>query len=201
LFSACTNRRHFFFQVARAGIQGCASVSTNANGAPVVIHNCATEPIAEREWDVPFSIFPENITIFGDKVGTSPQLTFNLFFDFQHPCEQCLDVTDGVNAPGTKLQIWTCSGGPNQQWMLLSSGVLQWAGTDKCVDLTDGRTNDGNQLQLYTCVTVNSNQIWAFPENPDKVVYAFSSARARPDIRSSFLPFQHKRYFGRRLYV
>ncbi|MEV4603219.1 RICIN domain-containing protein [Amycolatopsis sp. NPDC049253] len=29
---------------------------------------------------------------------------------------KCLDVEDGSTANGTKLQIWTCSGGPGQRW-------------------------------------------------------------------------------------
>ena len=30
---------------------------------------------------------------------------------------KCLDVTDGKNADGTKMQIWTCStNNPNQKW-------------------------------------------------------------------------------------
>jgi hypothetical protein len=76
-------------------------------------------------------------------------------------------VTGGVNALGTKLQIWTCSGGPNQQWVNTLDGTFQWSGTDKCIDLTDGKITDGNQLQLYTCSSTNTNQKWVSTTNPD----------------------------------
>ncbi|KAJ7813086.1 ricin B lectin domain-containing protein [Mycena olivaceomarginata] len=79
----------------------------------------------------------------------------------------CLDVTGGVNTLGTKLQIWTCSGGPNQQWVNTLDGTFQWSGTDKCIDLTDGKIMDGNQLQLYTCSSTNTNQKWGSDPNPD----------------------------------
>jgi hypothetical protein len=76
-------------------------------------------------------------------------------------------VTGGVNALGTKLQIWTCSGGPNQQWVNTLDGTFQWSGTDKCIDLTDGKITNGNQLQLYTCSSTNTNQKWVSTTNPD----------------------------------
>jgi hypothetical protein len=33
---------------------------------------------------------------------------------------KCLDVTGNTSANGTRLQIWTCYGGTNQQWTLPS---------------------------------------------------------------------------------
>ena len=30
---------------------------------------------------------------------------------------QCLDVTNGANVDGTKLQIWTCASGNTSKWM------------------------------------------------------------------------------------
>jgi len=29
---------------------------------------------------------------------------------------KCLDVTGVNSADGTPLQLWTCTGGPNQKW-------------------------------------------------------------------------------------
>ncbi|WP_084721776.1 RICIN domain-containing protein [Rhodococcus marinonascens] len=29
---------------------------------------------------------------------------------------KCLDVTDSESANGTRLQLWDCTGGTNQQW-------------------------------------------------------------------------------------
>ena len=33
---------------------------------------------------------------------------------------KCLDATGPSSADGTPLQIWTCGGGANQQWVLPS---------------------------------------------------------------------------------
>jgi chitinase len=33
---------------------------------------------------------------------------------------KCLDVTGNTSANSTRLQIWTCAGGTNQQWTLPS---------------------------------------------------------------------------------
>jgi hypothetical protein len=136
-----------------AGIQGCISVADNADGSPLVIHDCNTEATANQDWQLSFftrqNAGPEPITIFGDK---------------------CIDVTGGVNADGTKLQIWTCSAGnTNQQWISVNNFTLQWAGTDKCIDLTGGSITDGTVLQIWTCSTGNVNQFWEGERNPDTV--------------------------------
>jgi len=123
------------------------------DGSPVSIHDCNTENLANQDWEATFAFkgdtAPSPITIFGGA--------------------KCLDVTGGVNALGTKLQIWTCTGGPNQQWVGTLGRTFRWSGTDKCVDLTDGKITDGTPLQLYTCDTTfeNTNQIWGSAPNPD----------------------------------
>ncbi|KAJ7123658.1 ricin B lectin domain-containing protein [Mycena epipterygia] len=139
-----------------AGIQGCVSAQSNEDGAPVVIHNCNTEDTANQNWALSFfdreNAGPEPITIFGDK---------------------CIDVTGGVNADGTKVQIWTCvPGSTNQQWISVTDQTLQWAGTNKCLDLTGGSITDGTQLQIWTCATGNDNQRWGGANNPDAVITA-----------------------------
>ncbi|MET8772936.1 RICIN domain-containing protein, partial [Streptomyces sp. NPDC004658] len=30
--------------------------------------------------------------------------------------DKCLDVTDNNSANGTRIQIWSCTGGANQKW-------------------------------------------------------------------------------------
>ncbi|KAJ7214166.1 ricin B lectin domain-containing protein [Mycena haematopus] len=136
---------------ASAGLQGCIAVADNADGAPLIIHDCNTESPANQDWSLSFytrePAGPQPITIFGDK---------------------CIDVTNGVNADGTKLQIWTCvEGSPNQQWTSFSDNTLQWSGTDKCIDLTNGLITDGNVLQIWTCATGNQNQAWEGTPDPD----------------------------------
>ncbi|KAL0570844.1 hypothetical protein V5O48_011116 [Marasmius crinis-equi] len=126
-----------------AGRQGCISASDNLDGAAVVIHDCNTEATAKHDWEL--SLFtrqnagPQPITIFN---GT-----------------KCLDVKDGANADGSKLQIWSCvTGSTNQQWISVNDFTFQWSGTNKCIDLTNGDITDGNQLQVWTCDSANTNQ-------------------------------------------
>lgn len=74
----------------------------------------------------------------------------------------CLDVTDGVDADGTKLQIYECtSGNTNQEWVFNSDFTIRWKkDSDKCLDLTDGKVTSGNQLQIWTCTAGDKNQQW-----------------------------------------
>ncbi|KAJ7493560.1 ricin B lectin domain-containing protein [Mycena latifolia] len=137
--------------VFNAGIQGCISAADNEDGSPLVIHDCNTEDTANQDWQLSFftrqNAGPQSITVFGDK---------------------CIDVTGGVNADGTKLQIWTCTAGnTNQQWISVTDFTLQWAGTDKCIDLTDGKITDGTPLQIWTCDSSNANQKWVGTSDPD----------------------------------
>ncbi|KAJ7726814.1 ricin B lectin domain-containing protein, partial [Mycena maculata] len=137
--------------VFNAGIQGCISAASNADGEPLTIHNCNTEDSTEQDWQ--FSSFdeenagPQNLVIFSDK---------------------CIDVVNGVNADGTPLQIWTCAeGNTNQMWISVTDDTFQWSGTDKCIDLTNGVSTDGNVLQIWTCTEGDVNQKWTGEPNPD----------------------------------
>ncbi|KAF7369740.1 hypothetical protein MVEN_00305700 [Mycena venus] len=140
-----------------AGIQGCMSVAENADGEPLIVHNCNSESLTNQGWNATFygrtSTDPEQIRVFGNK---------------------CIDVKDGVNADGTKLQIWTCTAGnKNQLWISETDDTFRWAGTNKCIDLTDGKITDGNVLQIYTCDSKNSNQKWRGRPNPDTTEPAY----------------------------
>ncbi|KAJ6487785.1 ricin B lectin domain-containing protein [Mycena sanguinolenta] len=76
---------------------------------------------------------------------------------------KCLDVTDGVNADGTKLQVWSCvAGNPNQQFTALPGGQIEWTGTGKCLDVTNGQFAEATPIQVWDCATggSNPNQQW-----------------------------------------
>ncbi|KAG8767476.1 hypothetical protein FRC16_007354, partial [Serendipita sp. 398] len=72
------------------------------------------------------------------------------------------DVTDGVNADGTKLQIWQCwSGSANQGWYYnFWDNSLSWTNRGKCLDLTDWSLANGNRVQIWSCSPGNPNQFW-----------------------------------------
>jgi len=75
---------------------------------------------------------------------------------------KCLDVTNGANSDGTKMQVWSCGSGTNanQQFTLDSAGHITWTGKNKCLDLTNGSLTSGNQAQVWTCISGNNNQVW-----------------------------------------
>jgi glucose/arabinose dehydrogenase len=68
---------------------------------------------------------------------------------------KCVDVNGGSSADGTKIQLWTCNGGTNQQWTR-DGGTLRALG--KCMTATG--TTDGSPVQLATC-NGGSGQTWA----------------------------------------
>lgn len=73
---------------------------------------------------------------------------------------QCMDVTGGVSANGTPVQLWTCNGGGNQAWHLFADGTLRPKfNTGKCLDLTNWSTANGNKLEIWDC-NGGANQKW-----------------------------------------
>ncbi|KAK1222240.1 hypothetical protein PQX77_014873 [Marasmius sp. AFHP31] len=126
---------------ALAGRRGCLTAFTNTLNAPVVIQDCNL--ITEQNWTYTPATTSNSVA--------QPIKLYN--------GAKCLDVKDGVNADGTKLQIYDCfNQAPNQQWVANTDTTFQWAGTNKCIDLTNGVITNGNQLQLWTCDKNNSNQ-------------------------------------------
>ncbi|KAJ6475969.1 hypothetical protein C8R47DRAFT_1141883 [Mycena vitilis] len=113
----------------------CLTAASNTDGAVVEIEDCVAAGSTSQSWTI--SSTGNTLQLFGTK---------------------CLDVTNGATADGTKLQIWTCSGGPNQNWVT-SGNTIQWSGHSDCVDLTNGVSTNGNVMQIWTC-TGGINQRW-----------------------------------------
>ncbi|KAF8184064.1 ricin B lectin domain-containing protein [Mycena galopus ATCC 62051] len=124
-------------------VRVCFTVANNTEDTPLTIQNCNTAgSLPNQACNLSFTenAGPQPIKIFGDK---------------------CIDVKDGLDADGTRLQIATCvEGNKNQEWIFVQS-TLQWSGTNKCVDIPDGNMTDGNALQIYTCDDNSSMQRWA----------------------------------------
>ena len=70
---------------------------------------------------------------------------------------KCLDVTNGSTANGNQPQMWSCSGGPNQQWTIASNNTVSALG--KCLDVVGNGTADGTAVQLWDCAGA-PNQQW-----------------------------------------
>ncbi|CCA67406.1 hypothetical protein PIIN_01237 [Serendipita indica DSM 11827] len=114
-----------------------ASQNGQTNGSPIVVADCTGGA------DQLFTFQNGQVTMYGGSM--------------------CLDVTDGVNADGTKLQIWQCyQGSANQAWYYnFWDNSLQWTGKGKCMDLTDWSLANGNRIQIWSCGTpTTQNQFW-----------------------------------------
>jgi cytochrome c len=70
---------------------------------------------------------------------------------------KCVDVNGASSADGTKIQLWTCTGGTNQQWTRTGT-TFQSLG--KCMTVNGSGTADGTLVQLWTC-TGAAGQNWA----------------------------------------
>lgn len=98
----------------------CLQAQGNYDGAPVVIATCGDFNGDEKSWTVVKGGAPEGANDAG------PVTQIKVFGN------KCLDVTDGNDSNGTKLQIWSCyDGNPNQLWQYNSGGSISWAGKNK----------------------------------------------------------------------
>ena len=71
----------------------------------------------------------------------------------------CLDAFNNQTTPRTKVEIWGCNGGQNQQWRLNSNGTITGVQSGLCLDVTGASTANGALVELYTC-NGGSNQQW-----------------------------------------
>ncbi len=70
---------------------------------------------------------------------------------------KCVDDNGLSTANGTKIQMWDCNGGANQQWTVASDGTLQVYG--KCMDITGANYSNGTGIELWDC-NGGANQQW-----------------------------------------
>ncbi|MGW2373942.1 RICIN domain-containing protein [Kitasatospora sp. NPDC001683] len=72
---------------------------------------------------------------------------------------RCLDDPGGSTSPGTRVDIWDCGGGANQNWTYTSGQALTTEGL--CLDASGGGTSPGTAVILWPCQG-SANQQWAF---------------------------------------
>jgi len=115
----------------------CLTAVSNTNGAQVVLQTCTGA--AGQKW-----------TFTGGTVRTFGGM--------------CLDVPEGLNQNGVKLQVWGCgpANNANQKWDYNKwDNTLAWAGKGKCIDVSEGNQADGTRIQIWGCYNKNPNQIWS----------------------------------------
>jgi ricin-type beta-trefoil lectin protein len=72
---------------------------------------------------------------------------------------KCLDAVNNGTTAGTKVVIWDCNGGSNQQWQLNADGTITGVQSRLCLDVTGAGTANGSLIELWTCHG-GSNQKW-----------------------------------------
>jgi endo-1,4-beta-xylanase len=72
---------------------------------------------------------------------------------------KCLDVAPNA-AAGTRVQIWDCHGGANQQWTFNSNGTISSAQTGLCLDVNGGASANGSAVIVWNCHG-GTNQRWS----------------------------------------
>ena len=74
-------------------------------------------------------------------------------------------MTGGPSATGngTPIQLWSATGGTNQQWLptLQSNGTYTFTARNsgnECLDVTNRSTSNGTQLQQWACTAGDTAQ-------------------------------------------
>jgi len=74
---------------------------------------------------------------------------------------KCMDVFRDEKINKAPVELFTCTGGANQQWRAVD-GTLVNPVSGKCLDDPRFNVTNGTQLKIYTC-NGGSNQQWKLP--------------------------------------
>ena len=86
---------------------------------------------------------------------------------------RCADVPFNSQTNRTRVELFDCNGGANQQWTSTTSKQLTVYGT-KCLDVDGGGSADGTAVTIFDC-TGGANQQWTV--NPDGTVVGAGSGK------------------------
>lgn len=79
---------------------------------------------------------------------------------------KCLNIVSNGTANGSKIQLWSCNGGANEEWAIAGAyGELYNPVSGKCLEDYDSSTRNGTQLDIWTC-NLGNNQNWLLPGSP-----------------------------------
>ena len=70
----------------------------------------------------------------------------------------CLDDRNNSGVNGAVVQVWRCTGGPNQVWQVMSDGTIRHNGL--CLDAAGGGTKNGTKVDLWAYGSGKPNQQW-----------------------------------------
>jgi hypothetical protein len=88
---------------------------------------------------------------------------------------QCLDAEKGGGGNGTKVQVWACWGGANQNWLMsYDNSILNSQFPTKCLDADAGGGENGTRVWLWDC-NGWPNQKWNFTSDGTLVNQQFQN--------------------------
>jgi chitosanase len=74
---------------------------------------------------------------------------------------RCLDANGSQTGNGTKIIIWSCHSGTNQQWTHNADNSIRGVASGRCIDINGSATNNGNSAVLWDCKNGgNGSQTW-----------------------------------------
>jgi hypothetical protein len=73
--------------------------------------------------------------------------------------DKCLQARDQGTTAGTAVEVWDCTGGDNQKWMLADDGAIVGVPSRLCLDVNGQATANSTRVQLWTC-NGGDNQKW-----------------------------------------
>ncbi|GLB36919.1 putative G-X-X-X-Q-X-W domain-containing protein [Lyophyllum shimeji] len=110
---------------------------------------------------------PTNVgfTITFCPTGVFPPITQGLEIHPNGDMQKCLDVSGGVYADGTPVQIYDCNGTGAQKWIFRNGRTsVQVAGTNFCLDAGSSPGN-GIGMKIWTCYRGLAAQEWIYFNN------------------------------------
>lgn len=128
--------------------------NSSSNGTKIQIWTC-TSGDAAQNWLFQPQTAPGDYTNYGmSQLGTV------------RIHAKCLDIKSNGTANGSLVDLWSCTGGANQQWELTGAfGELYNPQSGKCLEDPGFSTTNGRQLDIWTCNGGN-NQNWLLPASP-----------------------------------
>ena len=75
---------------------------------------------------------------------------------------KCLDIYRDEKTNNSPVELWTCTGGANQQWRLSAVGALVNPVSGRCLDDPRFGVTPGTQLDIFDCNN-GANQQWGLP--------------------------------------
>jgi beta-glucosidase len=139
-----------------AGYSMCMNIPENesANGTPVNVWECISKD-SNQSWLFQPEAAPGEVA----DAGLSQLGTMEIH-------GKCLNIVNNGTADGSKLQLWTCNGGANEQWEIVGGyGELYNPVSGRCLEDPSSSTANGKQLDIWTCNGGN-NQNWLPPASP-----------------------------------